>query len=198
MTKTLFNKNIDIKVFRDSFNLHKYTSDIFLNEINEGLCIISGGNTPKDIYKIISTKNSIKSNRKIILADDRIVNNESELSNYGMLNKYLKIDFQEGFPISYFDLINSRGELFLEKKLKKILNNNIIKAAFLGIGADGHTASLFPNKAKFDSDVSSFKLKNETDDFYRYTLSYKYLMKSNKIIFIVVGSKKKQNFIRLF
>lgn len=192
MTKKSLKKNIDIKVFRDIYSLQQYASDIFLNEINEGLCIISGGNTPKDIYKIISTRNNIKSDRKIILADDRIVNNKSELSNYGMLKKYLNIDFYEGFPISYFDLINYKGEVYLEKKIKQILNDNIINAAFLGIGSDGHTASLFPNKAQFDTEVSSFKLKNETDNFDRYTLSYKYLMKSNKIIFIVAGQEKNE------
>ena len=156
-----FNNSFEINIFDNVNDLYNNASELFIREFNKGLCIVSGGNTPKDIYKIISPRNNVKSDRKIILADDRIVNNESELSNYGMLNKYLKINFKQGFPLSYFDIINSKGEVFLEKKIKKILNKNIIKAAFLGIGSDGHTASLFPNQAQFDTKASSFKLKKK-------------------------------------
>ena len=60
----------------------------------------------------------------------------------------------------------------------------------MGIGSDGHTASIFSENTNFDCILSSFKTINKNEKFHRYSLSFKTLMKSNKIIFLATGFKK--------
>ena len=161
-------------------------SIVLKNELKKGLCIIPGGTTPKNIYKKLSKLNFKKN--KNLLSDDRLVDNYNELSNYKMIMDTLKLNYCKEFPLSYDELINN-NESKLEK-LNSILIRNSINLSLLGINHDGHTASIFPDKTNFDSILSSFKIINKNEKFYRYSLSFKTLMKSNKIIFLATGSKK--------
>ena len=62
---------------------------------------------------------------------------------------------------------------------------------FLGVGADGHTASLFPkNLAILKDNNICLKVKNSWENYHRISLSFSYLMKSNQIIFLVNGESK--------
>ncbi len=188
--KIQFNNSVEINIFDNVKDLYNNTSELFVKEFNKGLCIVSGGNTPKNIYKIISKKTSLRSNRKILLADDRLVDEKNSLSNYKMLTESLDIQYYDGFPISYFKLLKSKGPNFADNEIKKILEKNFLYSSFLGIGSDGHTASLFSGNTNFKSKLSSFKIKNEFDDFERYSLSYNSLMKSEQIVFLAIGFNK--------
>lgn len=190
MKKIQFNNSIEINIFNNVNDLYTITSELFIEEFNKGLCIVSGGNTPKSIYKIISEKKNVQSNRKILLADDRLVDEKNSLSNYKMLTESLDIEYSDGFPIPYFNLLKSKGDPFLNNKIKKILEKNFLYSSFLGIGSDGHTASLFSETSNFNSKFSSFKVKNKFDDFDRYSLSYKSLMRSEQIVFLAIGFNK--------
>ncbi len=188
--KIRFNNSIEINIFNNVSHLYTIASQLFIQEFNKGLCIVSGGNTPKSIYNIISKKTNVKTNRKILLADDRLVDENNILSNYKMLTESLDIEYFDGFPISYFKLLKSKGGPFLNSKIKKVLENNFLYSSFLGIGSDGHTASLFSENSNFNSKLNSFKVKNKFDNFDRYSLSYKSLMRSEQIVFLAVGISK--------
>jgi len=73
-----FNQNIKVNIY-ESFNLLKdEIVNMFIKEFNKGLCIVSGGNTPKKIYEEISIRNDLRAKIKILLADDRLVPNNNE------------------------------------------------------------------------------------------------------------------------
>jgi 6-phosphogluconolactonase len=193
-----FNQNIQLNIFDNLNHLQDNVTELFISEFNKGLCVISGGNTPRKIYDKISKRDDLKTKRKILLADDRLVVNNHNLSNYGMLLNNLKIDYLEDFPISYYDELKLSNDETLHEMIESVLKENQLYSSFLGIGSDGHTASLFPKKSMFNSELSSFKIKNKFDDFERFTLSYKSLMLSKKIIFIAIGSKKNKPLLDFF
>mgnify|MGYP001175739390 CR=1 FL=1 len=198
MRSISFNHNVKLLIYSDLNCLKDDVADLFVKEFNKGLCVVSGGATPKKIYKEISKKNNFKPKRKILLADDRLVSNNSVLSNYSMILKNLLIDFEENFPLSYYNELQTFSVKSLQKKIKEILKENKLHTSFLGIGADGHTASLFTEKADFNSKSNSFKIKNNFDDFERFTLSYKSLMMSKQIVFIATGSEKNKPLLNFF
>ena len=67
------------------------------------------------------------------------------------------------------------------------------------MGGDGHTASLFPNnKDNLNDKHSCFLLKNHFDDFQRFTLSFKTLLSSQKIVFIATGENKNLALRKIF
>ena len=198
MKSFYFNQNIKVKIY-ENFNLLKdEIVNLFIKEFNKGLCIVSGGNTPKSIYKKISISNDLGAKIKVLLADDRLVPNNNEMSNHRMLLNNLQIDFENNYPISYFDELELSNLKSLQNKVEIILEQNKIYSSFLGIGEDGHTASLFPEIANFETDFNSFIIKNDFDNFKRFTLSYKTIMMSKKIIFIVTGHKKNKILLDFF
>ena len=75
-----------------------------------------------------------------------------------------------------------------ENKLKSLTPN----LAVLGLGADGHTASLFPGDPEIfnENDNILIKTKNDSEDFDRISLTFNYLMKADEILFIVNGKEK--------
>ena len=77
-------------------------------------------------------------------------------------------------------------------EIEKILKAQKPNLAILGLGTDGHTASLFPGNPEIfnENDDVLLKTNNEWEDFDRVSLSFNYLMKSDKIIFMVSGFEK--------
>ena len=67
-----------------------------------------------------------------------------------------------------------------------------IKAAFLGIGVDGHTASLFfENKELFSTYKPFLLMKRSLESFYRVSISANILVNTQRLIFLVSGRSKK-------
>ena len=82
-----FNSNVKINIYDSINKLEVDCSKIFINQLNKGLCIVPGGNTPKKIFEIIQGNKNLLNNREILLSDDRLVDVKSHLSNYKMLNQ---------------------------------------------------------------------------------------------------------------
>ena len=185
------NDNVKIHSFNNSKNFDKKIAELMKNNINKGLCLLPGGITPLSAYLILSKTKKIKGRRKILLTDDRLVDFNSNKSNYGMLMQNLKIDFFDGFPVSYFNNINSFGLASINKKIDNIIESSDIECSFLGLGEDSHTASLFPNKSEIlNCNSSGLIIRNENEDYSRYSLSYKTILSSKKIIFLIKGENK--------
>ncbi len=82
----------------------------------------------------------------------------------------------------------------LLKKLKKDYDNmNIsIDLAFLGVGNDGHIASIFAKKNKKYPENNLFSIsKKKGENFYRVSFKFSYLINLKKIVFVVFGKEKK-------
>lgn len=185
-----YNDRITIKVFPDKLKLDIELASLMAKKINKGLCILPGGTTPKNLYCLLSKNFRIKKNRKIILSDDRLVDDNNEQSNYNMISKNLDINLDSNYRISYYELLKGLG---LSKTLHYISNkmlNQPIECSLLGIGEDSHTASLFPNNKKaFENDDLGLIVENK--DFMRFSLGFNTLLSSKKIIFMVAGKNKK-------
>ena len=62
---------------------------------------------------------------------------------------------------------------------------------FLGIGSDGHTASLFPDQPETDAATGwVLAVKGGNPNVDRITLSYPVLNRARKIVFLVAGASK--------
>ena len=162
--------------------------------------VLTGGNSPIKLYKHLAKSRNINWEKiDFFIGDERYVKETSEDSNIKMCKKYLlnkiKISDNKIYKISTNKKSIKESVLDYEKKIKKYFFNK--KIAFdlilLGIGNDGHIASLFKNNInkKTNKNVNFIK-KN---DFLRITLTLKCLNNS-KSIFLWAPGKRKLNIVK--
>jgi len=170
---------------------------------------LSGGNTPKIIFKILSSdyKNKINWKKvKLFWGDERCVPPENEESNYGAAKKSLfdKID------IPSQNIFRIKGEnVPAEEAIRysKVIKENVetknelpsFDLFILGLGEDGHTASLFPDQMNFlTSDNICETAVHPQSKQIRVTLTGRVINNSKKIFFLVCGKNKAAIVKRIF
>ena len=156
---------------------------------------MSGGSTPKSIYQLLSNSDISWDKVDIFLGDERCVDPNSELSNSLMLKKSLLTNFgSKAFFYEIFNDLKADEEaiknLFISKLFEKCGSNSpSFDLTLLGLGDDGHTASLFPYQK--NNYVDDFVIFNEGKGLKRISLTPKVLSTSCKIVFLVSGASKK-------
>ena len=147
--------------------------------------IVPGGNTPILFYNKLSNSILNWTKSSFILSDERMVNKNNSLSNQKM--------FRESFLNKLSN--DNNPYLFSLFSKKSILENKLINLtptlALLGIGSDGHTASVFPHpKIPYETKKVITNHKNIGENFTRLSLTLSYLMSAKKIIFLASGKQK--------
>ena len=164
------------------------------------LCV-SGGSTPKSVYQRLSRSDISWEKVDIFLGDERCVDPDSELSNSLMLKNSLLTNYgAKAFFYEIFSDLKTNEEaikkLFISKLLEKCgTNPPAFDLTLLGLGDDGHTASLFPYQQ--NNNVDDFVIFNEGKGLKRISLTPKVFSASSKIIFLVSGASKKLALKRL-
>ena len=162
---------------------------------------VSGGSTPKSVYQLLS-KSPIKWKMvDVFLGDERCVDPDSELSNSLMLKKSLLTNYgSKAFFYEIFSDLKADDEvikkLFISKLLEKCgTNPPSFDLTLLGLGDDGHTASLFPYQK--NNNVDDFVIFNEGKGLKRISLTPYVLSASSNIVFLVSGASKQLALKRL-
>ena len=162
---------------------------------------VSGGSTPKSVYQLLSKSDIGWDMVDVFLGDERCVDSDSELSNSLMLKNSLLTNYgSKAFFYEIFSDLNANEDaikkLFISKLLEKCgTNPPSFDLTLLGLGDDGHTASLFPYQK--NNNVNDFVIFNQGKGLKRISLTPKVLSASSKIIFLVSGSSKQLALKRL-
>tara|TARA_Y100001970_G_scaffold50655_1_gene64069 strand:+ start:14587 stop:15327 length:741 start_codon:yes stop_codon:yes gene_type:complete len=201
-------KNYSIYIFKDKNEISLNLANFIEKEINQSFreknrCqfCVCGGSTPKSVYNLLSKKELPWERVDVFLGDERFVSPKSEDSNSLMLRKSLLNDF--GSKASFYEIFNEgfinenmAKDNFKKELLKKCSGNPpVFDLTLLGLGDDGHTASLFPYKTNNSSeDLIIYSYGNGLK---RITLTPKILSLSKKVVFLVCGSTKQTALKRL-
>lgn len=160
---------------------------------------LSGGSTPKLLFKTLAQapfNSEVKwENLHFWWGDDRMVAPTDPESNYGEVQKLLFDHIQ----IPAENIHRIRGEMPVEQELTRFsqeLTACVPDLAFdwiiLGMGTDGHTASLFPNQTDFtDQNVAVIAKHPETGQL-RISKTATLLEKAKRITYLVTGSSKSE------
>ncbi|EAR56682.1 6-phosphogluconolactonase [Photobacterium sp. SKA34] len=162
---------------------------------------LSGGSTPKLLFKTLSQAPYVKdvnwSNLHFWWGDERCVEPTDPESNFGEANELLfhQIDIPAG------NIHRIKGEddpavevvRFAEEMDAEIPHKNGLPAfdwILLGMGTDGHTASLFPNQTDFDDSELSVIATHPDSGQKRISKTARLLENADRITYLVLGESK--------
>ena len=108
-----------------------------------GDVVLTGGSTPGRAYELAAERRSDWTAVELWWGDERCVPPDDERSNYGLAHRTLLGRVEHLGPVHRI-----RGELGAEEAAAEYdgaLQGRSLELMLLGLGSDGHTASLFPN-----------------------------------------------------
>ena len=200
----------NLYIYKDKLELSSNVSNFIENQIIQSIKIkdrfqfcVSGGSTPKSVYQLLSKRDLEWEKVDIFLGDERCVDPKSELSNSLMLRNSLLTEFgSKAFFYEIFSDIkvddNISKKLLISKLIEKCNSNSnppSFDLTLLGLGDDGHTASLFPYQKNNNAD--DLVIFNEGKGLKRISLTPKVLSGSTNIMFLVSGASKQLALKRL-
>ncbi|MCF8002167.1 MAG: 6-phosphogluconolactonase [Halanaerobiales bacterium] len=158
----------------------------------------SGGNTPQLMFEKLSKLTNLNwAKVNIFLVDERYISLDNKNSNFNMIKKHLlnniDIPSENIKNINYLNDINEAVKEYKNKLIEQfsLTPKNpypVFDLIHLGIGGDGHTASIFDhqkiNKNKLIDITTGKKYK-------RITFTYKILNHAKNILFLATGKEKK-------
>jgi 6-phosphogluconolactonase len=158
--------------------------------------VVSGGTTPAQCFDILSQEELAWKRVRLAMSDERWVPATHEDSNEKLIRETLRRNAAKQASI----LSIYQGDLSVDERcdsLQKQRPRQKFACALLGMGADGHFASLFP-----DADNLPIGLDKETTRFYlpvrteasphpRVSMTLAALLRSNAILLLFFGDEKR-------
>ncbi len=173
---------------------------------------LSGGSTPRRLYQLLAgppfRETFPWSRAHWFWGDERFVSHTSPLSNYRMVREAMlsrvPIPLANIHPISTENVLPETAAATYERELMSFYGADrlakerpLFDLILLGLGADGHTASLFAGTSVLHVRdrwvAAATDAKSET----RITLTYPALESGRHVAFLITGDKKRSIFSRL-
>lgn len=172
-------------------------------------CALSGGSTPKLLFKYLAenyTDEALWKKLHLYWGDERCVPPEDEESNYKMTNDLLlsKVAIPEVNIHRVRGEDDSAGEAkrYGEELLDAIPVTDgkpVFDLIILGMGDDGHTASIFPHQIELlDSDTVCEVATHPTSGQKRVTLTGEVINAAKEVVFLVTGAGKKERISEIY
>ena len=192
--------NINMRCFEDVLSLNRALAALLKHHF-EGeypanhAVMLSGGRTPFDAYHLVADEKCVVSEGfRLFLSDERLAPLDSPESNYGNMRFMM-----EALHIEEDQFIRVNPELepalaaeHYDRGLRKFINNGgIIPLGLLGLGADGHTASLFCAEDLGRGNGRYAVPVVAPNGMNRVSVTPDLLAKIRQIIFVAAGPDKK-------
>jgi 6-phosphogluconolactonase len=163
-----------------------------------GHIVLTGGSTPQRAYELAAELEPDWSGVELWWSDERCVPPDDENSNYGMTKRALLDHVSVGATHRMRgELGKEQGAELYEQELGALDRFDLI---LLGLGPDGHVASLFPDQPTLDETErraigAEAKLEPFVD---RITLTLPMLRSAREVLFLVAGKSKAEAARRAF
>lgn len=159
---------------------------------------LTGGKTPEQAYEKAASREPDWSKTEIWWSDERCVPPDDDLSNYALAKRTL-LDRLERDPRAVHRIEGELGKEKAAADYERELGDTVFDLELLGIGRDGHVASLFPNAPTLQERGRVLPAEPGLEPFVdRVTLSIPALNSAREIVFAVSGAEKAEAARRAF
>lgn len=160
---------------------------------------LSGGNTPRPVYARLAESDLPWERILFTFGDERCVPPENERSNYRMARESLFLPAEvpeqsilrmrgESEPHAAASDYEQQLQQLAQRKGEMIFQHDLI---LLGMGDDGHTASLFPGTPAL-AEKSREVVANFAAQFneWRLTFTFPFIARARAVLFLIDGDKQ--------
>jgi 6-phosphogluconolactonase len=163
-----------------------------------GNVVLTGGKTPRRAYEQAAKKAPDWSTVALWWGDERCVPPDDENSNYGMAKQAL-LDSLDRWPREVHRIKGELGKERAAADYEEELGDTQLDLLLLGIGPDGHVASLFPNAPTLRQRKRVLPAEAGFEPLIdRVTLSLPALRSAEEVLFVVAGEAKAEAARRAF
>jgi 6-phosphogluconolactonase len=202
----------EVRIFKDLEELSHAAAELFIDqaahsavERDQFLVALNGGSTPNRLFQLLATEylgNVDWSKVHIFWGDERCVPPEDPGSSYGQARDMLL----SHVPIPQANIHRVKGELdpsaasndyarVLKEFASPPLDWPRFDLVYLGMGEDGHTASLFPGSpADVSEPTMPVTAQYQDRPANRVTLTPVVFNSARVIVFMATGEKKARTF----
>lgn len=204
--------HIEVHVLPDTAALSRAAADEFLRAARAAIekqgrfsVALSGGSTPKAMFALLGADEKSGTNKlpwdklQVFFSDERHVPPDHPDSNFRMASEALL----SKVPVPPANVHRVHAELDAktaaanyETELRSVFKSPAgevprFDLILLGLGADGHTASLFPGSAAL-KEQRALVCANWVEKFqsYRITFTFPLINAATEVLFIAVGADK--------
>lgn len=203
-------KHAELRVYNDAEQLARAAAELFVSLSASAIhtrgrfrIVLSGGSTPRRVYQLLSTaefSNRVDWHRvDFFWGDERYVSAEDRESNYRMTSEtllsHISIPTENVHRIRTEISPPSEAASAYEMEIRKSFQNTSsipqFDLIFLGLGTNGHTASLFPHSAAL-SEPARLVVANFVSEMkmWRITMTAPLLNRGRTVAFLVEGDHK--------
>jgi len=192
--------------FRDEDELFRGAAELILelsakaiDKKGSFIIALSGGKTPSSLYNLLAhmpfSKELKWKNIFVFWSDERCVPSDDEQNNSNLARKMLlnhvPIPAENIFPVQV-QMSSEKAALQYEQMLKAFFKEElpVFDLILLGMGEDGHTASLFPGGEEIPSGILVSAVSKPGDKTKRITFTPEIINNSKHILILVTGNNK--------
>ena len=156
---------------------------------------LSGGSTPRLLYSLLSSEYADRidwTSIRFYFGDERNVPPDAPESNYRMARETLfdPLGINEEHVVRWRTELGNPSEA-ADEYLGHLERNGPFDLVLLGLGGDGHTASLFPRTAALN-ETEKLAVANWVDELndFRLTVTFPAINSAANVMFLVAGREK--------
>ena len=188
-----------LEVLTDADAVGHRAAEVFARQIDQAIaqrgyaCVALSRPTPWEAFRWIDAIRFGRTELDIFQVDERRARPGSDDRNLTMIERHLPSWSAQGIvhqmPVHVRPL--SRGARRYAEELESVCGRPpLLDLVHLGLGPDGHTASLLPGDPALDASDTWVASTRRRSGFWRMTLTYPALEAARLVVFIVTGQQK--------
>ena len=201
-----------LRIFSDPQETAAAFGRYLMNKLEESEtfhCALSGGSTPKLLYQYLAEQykdSKVWSKLHVYWGDERCVSPADDESNFKMTQTLLlsKVAIPDQNIHRVMGEMNPEDEAIrygqnLQNSIPTNAHIPVFDMIILGMGDDGHTASIFPHEiALLTSDETCAVATHPISGQKRITLTGQVINASKEVVFLVTGAGKRERISEIF